>query len=450
MRYLIFTCVALAILSHGRVCRSETRIYDYQSSITEDANGPLDLRAELNFNPGNSNAPIAVVMHAYSNNTGQFNSFRQNAQWLEGFGFFTIMVAMRQREGSDGVRDSGGLEIYDIYDAVEAVKADPQFVGLIDPKNVHITGYSGGGGNVMSALTKFPDYFNLGSSFFGMSDYGFDPVDGWYFDGANSGGMRTQILDQDVGDPTTGDLAVIDRYHSRASNLASKNNPYSEIHLFVNESETISPLVNSQSYRDNAIASQSFPGEFDNITLHVGRPGLYEDFDGDGNNDRGEEQNWPHSSGLAQQEAGEQWYRSRLLAGEIPQPVLNQSDELFVAGFVKTRPFELFLGDGQNAAGELIYELGDDAMSFDLEILSNDKSVLGKLTADTTRLSSTQFAVVLNGQQIDVADVSPAFVYEGLEHGDSLQFVAIIPEPSSWLLVVSALACALVRDRGSK
>lgn len=39
----------------------------------------------------------------------------------------------------------------------------------------------------MSCLTKFPDFFNLGSSFFGISDYGFDPVTSWFFLGAVSG-----------------------------------------------------------------------------------------------------------------------------------------------------------------------------------------------------------------------------------------------------------------------
>jgi len=39
---------------------------------------------------------------------------RHNAQYLRDRGFFAISVAMRYREGADGMRDSGGLEIYDI------------------------------------------------------------------------------------------------------------------------------------------------------------------------------------------------------------------------------------------------------------------------------------------------------------------------------------------------
>ncbi|MGB6222944.1 alpha/beta hydrolase family protein, partial [Haloferula sp.] len=151
----------------------------YPSTISTDANGPLDLLAELNYDDAQANAPIVVVMHGYSNGNGVAN-VRGPAQRLRDSGFFAISVAMRGRDGSDGVRDSGGLEVHDIYDAVEAVKANPTFVGLIDPSNVHITGYSGGGGNTMSALSKFPDYFRVGASFFGMSDYGYNLTDGWY------------------------------------------------------------------------------------------------------------------------------------------------------------------------------------------------------------------------------------------------------------------------------
>ena len=104
-------------------------------------------------------------------------------------GFVSILVAMRGRDGSEGTRDSGGLEIYDIYDAVEHIKAEPLFAGKLDPTNLHISGYSGGGGNVMSALTKFPDYFNLGAAFFGMSDYGYDP---------RTGGIPTERMSEET------------------------------------------------------------------------------------------------------------------------------------------------------------------------------------------------------------------------------------------------------------
>ena len=175
-------------------------VISYQSTVSSDANGKLDLKAELNYSNTRPNAPIAVVMHGYSPSTGNFANVQANAQRLRDAGFFTISVAMRGRDGSDGVRDSGGLEIYDIYDAVESVKA--LFPTLVDPTNVHITGYSGGGGNAMSALTKFPDYFRAGSSFFGIADYGYNSSSGWYYLGSNSG--HKAQLNADIGNRITG------------------------------------------------------------------------------------------------------------------------------------------------------------------------------------------------------------------------------------------------------
>lgn len=424
-------------------CRnSACRTFSYPSTITNDVNGPLDLRA-FAFYPRDLEAgddvPVAVVMHGFSP-VNTFGSFRSNAEKLANEGFVAVLVAMRGRDGSDGVRDSGGLEIHDIYDAVEFMKTDPFFSERIDPTNVHITGYSGGGGNVMSALTRFPDYFRLGSSYFGISDYGFDPVDGWYVNGANVGGFRTPILDADVGDPTTGDPAVLDRYLARASNLASKNNPYSEVHLFVNDDEVISPPWNSSSYRDNAVAAATSSGEFDNITLHVGKSdgSLWVDLNDNGVRDPEETQSFPHGDSDAAQIRGEAWYLDRLKAGAIPQPQLAPSDELFVAGWVRTKPFELWLGDGQNAAATLAYELTDSMMAFAMAIESNDVSQTGRLTVDLSGLAGDLVQVEVNDLVIDTVSVEGSYVLQGVAHNDRVRFVATIPEPTSAAIGSSA------------
>ncbi len=401
----------------------------YHSTITSDFNGPLDLLAELNYDDTRSDAPIAVVMHGYSPATGNFGAVRANAQKLRDNGFFVISVAMRGRDGSDGIRDSGGVEIHDIYDAVEAVKADARFAGLTDGTNVHITGYSGGGGNTMSALTKFPDYFRVGAAFFGMSDYGFNPTDGWYNHGA---GSRTSQLDTDVGNPNTGGATVLDKYLARASNLASKNNPYSEIHLFVNATETICPPVNSTSYRANAVAAESAPGEFGNITVHIGGPGIYEDFNGNSVNEANEEQDWLHTNPDAnRQDAGELWYRDRLLAGNIPQPVLKASDEMRVAGYVKTTRFGLWLGDGGNAAGDLFYSIAGNLMRFSLDVISNDRNANGKLTVDTSAMAGREVSVELDDVVIRSFSGGGDFLYEGFGHGETLELIESGPDTNA-------------------
>jgi dienelactone hydrolase len=384
---------AIFFVLPGMQAANVQTVFTYLSTVTQQSGKWISLKAELNYSDSVTNAPIAVVMHGYSASS-DIASIRANAQRLRDAGFFAISVAMRGREGSQGVRDSGGVEIYDIYDAVEAVKAT--YTRYVNPTNVHITGYSGGGGNAMSALTKFPDYFCLGAGFFGMSDYGLDPVNGWYQNGATS--SRTPQLDADIGNPTTGGPLVLDKYRARASNLASKNNPYSEIHLFVNRDEIICPPFNSTSYLSNAVAAQSFPGEFSNIVVHLGTNGVYHDFNSNGSNEANELQYWVHGNPSAnQQAAAESWYLLRLKSGLIPQPKLNDRDVLYVAGWVRTRPFELWLGDGQNTAATLTYSLSGVKKQFTLGVLSSVKSATGRLKVDTSDMNGLMVEVRTNG-----------------------------------------------------
>lgn len=402
---------------------TRTEIFSYTSTVSTDANGPLDLKAELNYDTARTNAPVMVLMHPFSGATGHFNSYRTNAIRMRDAGFFVITPGMRGREGSDGVRDNGGVEIYDIYDAVEALKASVALASYINPTNISIVGYSGGGGNVMSALTKFPDTFRAGASYFGMSDYGFHPTNGWYFNGAGSG--RTPTLDASPGNPTPpAQQLVIDSYHARASNLASKNNPYTEIHLFVNSNETICPPVNMTSYRDNAVAAASFAGEFNNITAHIGVAGTYYDHNNNSVNEPNEQQFWPHQNPTIEQEqAGDLWYRARLLAGQIPQPVLNASDDLFVAGYVKTKRFGLWLGDGQNAAGNLSYTLSPALKQFTF-VKASVLGTTGKLTVDTSDTPGATVQVKRNGTVIDTFTGGGLRVVNGMVDGDVIRFEA--------------------------
>jgi len=410
---------------------SATPVYTeitYSSTIANDLNGPLDLRAELNFDASKTNAPIAVVMHPYGGVTPQLNA---NAERLRDAGFFVVSPTMRGQGGSDGSRDSGGAEIYDIFDAVEYVKATyPQYV---DPTNISITGYSGGGGNVMSALTKLPDYFRAGSAYFGMSDYGYDTTNGWFFNGADAGNKASLL--PDIGDPTTNDPAVQDRYMARASNLASKNNPYSEIHLFVNADETNVPPINMTSYRDNAVAAASYAGEFNNIHVHIGGSGDYVDFNSNSVNDANELQDWPHQLPTAdQQHAAEAWYLSRLLDGSIAQPSLDLEDTFFVAGFVRTERFRLWLGDGQNAAADLVYDLSGNTWSFELSLLSNDQSVEGSILIDTASFAGQEVTALLNGQIVDQFLGGQMYEFSSFGDGDLL-ILSIVPEAGSALLL---------------
>ncbi len=397
---------------------SVTETYTYKSTLTADADGMLDLVAELNYDGSRSNAPIAVVMHGYSGTSGMCASVRGNAQYLRDKGFFAVSVALRGRDGSGGTRDSGGLEIYDIYDAVEAVKAD--YRGRVNPDTVYLTGYSGGGGNTMAALTKFPDSFNAGAAYFGMSDYGYDLANAWYFEGAST--SHQSIMRTDVGSPTGGVAGVRERYHARASNLASANNPYSEIHLFVNSDEPTCPPVNALSYYSNAVSHAAFAGEFSNVTVHIGQTGLYRDFNTNGLNEANELQYWPHGAPTAsQQAAAETWFMDRLLSGQIPRRALKSADSLYVAGFVKTARFECRVGDGQQGMLRLDYALAPTGLTFHAEVLSLNAQQTSRLSVDTAAFTNQAVEVFQNGALLETVAGGGVWSTDALRDGDTLE-----------------------------
>jgi pimeloyl-ACP methyl ester carboxylesterase len=79
-------------------------------------------------------------------------------------------MAGKQAPESEGTPDSNGWELNDIVDAIEEVKRRyPQHV-IAD--RVYVIGHSGGGGNTMGIIGKFPDYFCAAYAGSGMSDFG--------------------------------------------------------------------------------------------------------------------------------------------------------------------------------------------------------------------------------------------------------------------------------------
>lgn len=135
---------------------------------------------------------------------------------------FCIYPELRGRNGSDGTPDGGGREVQDIIDAIDYVLAN--YASETDASQIHIVGYSGGGGNVQSATARYPDRFNGAVTFFGMCDYGYTPDRGWWYTNSS---YRTTIEERLGGPPSLVNLA----YQARASILARRN--YSGGHLYI-------------------------------------------------------------------------------------------------------------------------------------------------------------------------------------------------------------------------
>lgn len=183
-----------------------------------------------------TNLPIVLLMHGW---TGDADSFAAaTIQRFAHYGFFVVVPGMRGRNGADGSRDASAREIYDIYDALQWARTN--YAAYVSEDKAAIVGYSGGGGNALAAACKFPDTWNCVVSFFGMSDYGRDAVDGWW---ANNGGVYTVSIQNSVG----GTPAVVPQnYYARDATAAITNYTGGHIYLFHDDADATVPIVHSE------------------------------------------------------------------------------------------------------------------------------------------------------------------------------------------------------------
>ncbi|MEA4823958.1 MAG: alpha/beta fold hydrolase [Clostridiaceae bacterium] len=84
--------------------------------------------------------------------------------------YLHIHVDMRGRAYSTGKPDCNGLELIDVYDAVQYARKHYADY-LIDTETVYYEGGSGGGGNGFALAVKFPDLFSAVTALCGISDY---------------------------------------------------------------------------------------------------------------------------------------------------------------------------------------------------------------------------------------------------------------------------------------
>lgn len=276
---------------------------------------------------------------------------------------YAIAVDLRGREESSGQRDDGGLEVMDIYDAVHAaLRKHPQET---DSDCINIIGWSGGGGNVFSAVTRMPDLFSNAAAFYGITDYGY-----W---------AKTSfkgVLEPNIGGTPQ---EVPDRYAARNSLLGVINNAYTNFHFFWDEKETICPVWMDTEYRRIA-------GElgYRNITAHESK--------------ETDKFRWLHSGGdRASAVESERICMPLFTQRNNPAPRLAPVGRLMVLGYLMTRQFGTMFGQGNDAVVQLDYELAKDEYRFVFQLESSDPSVRGWLQV-TDRMASEVVAISQNGK----------------------------------------------------
>jgi dienelactone hydrolase len=196
----------------------------------------LFLRYKYYSYPSLTDQPVIVCIDGWDG-IAKSAAFLERIAWrYASKGYFVMGVGMRGRNGADGSRDASGLEIYDIYDALQYVRA--KFPHVSRDRSA-IVGWSGGGGNALAAACKFPDTWNVVVDCYGMADYGRDATNGWY---QNTGGYAVSIAASIGGTPA----AVPDRYYARDATLAISNYSGGKLILFHDNPDGYVPYVNTQ------------------------------------------------------------------------------------------------------------------------------------------------------------------------------------------------------------
>lgn len=164
-------------------------VYDLNVKYFSGEEPDLQLFASF-IKTGSAPKPILAYLHGWHGNRYHVaRDLADNKFMLDRF--FLVGIDMRGRgssgkeeswgtanpdligaEGFDsaGKGDVSGWELNDVVDAVEA--AMRMYPDEVLWNRVYVIGHSGGGGNTMSLLGKFPDYFTAAYAGSGMSDYG--------------------------------------------------------------------------------------------------------------------------------------------------------------------------------------------------------------------------------------------------------------------------------------
>jgi pimeloyl-ACP methyl ester carboxylesterase len=160
---------------------------------------------------------------------------------MENNNYLILQVDMRGRAYSQGDPDCNGWELYDVIDAVNFAREYYKDY-IKHPDIVYFEGGSGGGGNALSIVGKFPDFFAAATALCGISDYSL-----WYRND-NEGEFRDEMNVWIGGNPDTNPMA----YRSR-SGLCLLENLQTPLFIAHGEKDIRVPVEQSRKYVSRAI-----------------------------------------------------------------------------------------------------------------------------------------------------------------------------------------------------
>jgi pimeloyl-ACP methyl ester carboxylesterase len=287
-----------------------------------------NLSLRVSYPVAGNSYPVLLLMHGFGGDASEYNV--DTLARLAAYGLFVGAVGMRGRDSASGSRDSSGREIYDILDALTYIRAN--YASVIDANYAAIAGHSGGGGNALAAACKAPDTFVTVVSCYGMSDYGVNNPNGWYWNGGSQATLQTQI----GGTP----VAVPNNYLARDATSAISNYTGGHLYLYHDSGDASVPIIHSQR-----------------IVTAMGAAGLSNytaNYTGVSDNPR-----WLHAipNGIAPIIQSEAIWARAIADKTYAVWTVPDTGTLKIIGYLVTKRFNLWLGDGTGEAGQVVYNM---------------------------------------------------------------------------------------------
>lgn len=269
--------------------------------------------------------PLRVGMHGWH---GQVKTPHDDNVREDGpTDWFWVLPEMRGRGDATGTPDANGWELQDVVDAVDFALRE-YGDRIATPESVFLTGGSGGGGNVLGLVGKFPDRFCAAICECGISDYGL------WFEHDRVGEFRDELEGKGWigGSPATNP----EGYASRGG-LTTLPNLLTPLLLVHGDSDLRCPVEQARRY----VAKAKALGKESLVTyLELAGVGLQ-----------------GHYGGITPSQTEQSIRLKETHLQRHGSPVrLPPRGRFVVAGYLKTRFFEVVL-DHIDRIGEVTYDL---------------------------------------------------------------------------------------------
>jgi hypothetical protein len=250
--------------------------------------------------------------------------------------FLSICLEMRGRTHSKGKPDASGYELQDWIDAVNFAKKEYAKY-IIDTNIVYTEGGSGAGGNIYAILGKYPDFFTAAAVHSGMSDY-------------YKLAMQDEVyefVDELEGEGWIGGTWESNPigYKSRGG-LTTVQNLLTPLYIDHGETDIRIPVTHAREYVARA-------RKLNKTIKYIESP------------DVGDRQHWTNITN--NQEKFLEKLMFEWLLSYKSRPEIPQQSSMIVAGFLKTRHFEINLDDIDKIA-TVDYKFSKDYFPEDFKI----------------------------------------------------------------------------------